>query len=147
MLDKLNKMIDKQKFIVFFFTIIFSGFGGWFVSGKSKSILEEQEVKNSLIFYTDANGNKKLKRVGNGEKPFLIEVQLDSNDTVCLPDPYVIFEQTLLWEIDYLEYYIYELPAAKENLITKSNELMQLRKDCLKKYNILKKHSNLIKNK
>ena len=138
MIDKLNKMINKYQFIVLIITTIFSGFGGWFISEESKSspINSTTEIKNSLKFYTDTNGDKKVKRTGNENKPFLIKAQFDPNDTICLPDPYVIFEQVLLWEIEYLEYYIYEFPTAKKILIIKSDELIQLRKDCLKEHNI-----------
>ncbi|MCK4492659.1 MAG: hypothetical protein KAU26_01270, partial [Methylococcales bacterium] len=78
MIDKLNKMINKYQFIVLIITTIFSGFGGWFISEESKSspINSTAEIKNSLEFYTDTNRDKKVKRTGNENKPFLISMGL-----------------------------------------------------------------------
>lgn len=56
---------------------------------------------------------------------------------VCKPDPYIVFEQTLIWEIEYLSDLIDKLKTneIKDILIEKNKELTKLRENCVNKLN------------
>lgn len=61
---------------------------------------------------------------------------------VCKPDPHIVFEQTLKWEIEYLEDLIIKFEKNNFNnneienlLVKKGKELAELRDNCIKKFN------------
>lgn len=56
---------------------------------------------------------------------------------VCKPDPYIVLEQTLVWEIEYLTDLVNDLKTSevKNILIEKNKELAKLRENCVNKLN------------
>jgi hypothetical protein len=95
--------------------------------------------KYSILFfllYMAVSGiSDSLGDVVNEKKPLLTTIPFDK-DLVCLPDPYVVLEQVLRWEIEYLRSpEIKTLDSVNAILLKKHNELSKLQHDCLKKYN------------
>ncbi|EIJ44373.1 hypothetical protein BegalDRAFT_0006 [Beggiatoa alba B18LD] len=73
--------------------------------------------------------------LADDKKAFLMSLPFYEN-LVCKPDPYIVLEQVLRWEIEYLETpEILAIPESKQFLTKKYDDLNNLIKLCVENHN------------